>query len=54
MIAAGGSSEIGDEGISEVESAAAHGECGSDDRLVIDPEFPGIDKPLHELDTAWC
>lgn len=52
MVTAGRAAEFGDESISEVEAAAARGDCGSDDRFAVGPELPGVEETLDEIGTA--
>lgn len=52
IFAAGDSTELGDDGIGEVGTATTCGERGSDDRVAVDSELPGIEKALDQLGTA--
>lgn len=51
VVAAGHLTEVGDEGVSEVEPASACAEGGSNHGFLVDPELPGVQQALDQLGT---
>jgi len=52
VFTAGGSAELGDDGICEVRPLTTRGESGSDERVLVNSEFAGIQEALDQLGGA--